>query len=64
VVRGVKSINHSQFVDDTLLLSGASSIMEKRFKMVLDIFTRSSREGLTTIKYKSMHGMYPRDYYK
>jgi hypothetical protein len=35
VVRGVKRINHSQFVDDTILLGGASTIMENKFKNVL-----------------------------
>jgi hypothetical protein len=32
IVRGVSSFNHSQFVDDTLLLGGASTIITKRFK--------------------------------
>jgi hypothetical protein len=38
IVRGVKETNHSQFVDDTLLLGGASFIIVARFKIVLDQF--------------------------
>jgi hypothetical protein len=40
--RGVKRINHSQFLDDTLLLGGASRIIETWFKLVLDQFTHIS----------------------
>jgi hypothetical protein len=36
IARGVRRINHSQFVDDTLLLGGSSQIMASRFKLVLD----------------------------
>jgi hypothetical protein len=36
IVAGVKRINHSQFLDDIFFLGGASSIIERRFKMVLD----------------------------
>jgi hypothetical protein len=36
-------INHSQFDDDTFLLGGASRIMAKNFKLVLDQFTQVSR---------------------
>jgi len=38
IARGVKRINHSLFVDDTLLLGGASSIIARRFKKVLQDF--------------------------
>jgi len=33
-----KRINHSQFADDTLLLGGASTIIARRFKVILDEF--------------------------
>jgi hypothetical protein len=38
IARGVKRINHSQFMDDTMLPSGASKVMEQRIKEVLDNF--------------------------
>jgi hypothetical protein len=41
-VRGVRRINNSQFVDDTLLLGGASQIMAQRFKLVLDQYEQAS----------------------
>ncbi len=33
---GVKNINHSQFAVDTLLMGGASNIIARRFKTLLD----------------------------
>jgi hypothetical protein len=36
IARGVKRINHSQFVDDALLVGGASRIISKNFKLVLE----------------------------
>jgi hypothetical protein len=42
IARGVKGINHSQFDHDTLLLGGASRIIERRFKLVLDQYTQIS----------------------
>jgi hypothetical protein len=36
IARGVKDINHAQFVDDTLLLGGASTIIARKFKQQLD----------------------------
>jgi hypothetical protein len=41
--QGVKRINHSQFVDDTLLMGGASRIISNHFKLVLDQFTQIYR---------------------
>ena len=38
IAQGVKRINHSQFFDDTILLSGASKIMARRLNKVLDTF--------------------------
>jgi len=35
----VKDINHSQFTDDTLLLRGMSTVIAKKFKKELDIYT-------------------------
>jgi hypothetical protein len=42
IARGTKRLNHSQFVDDTLLIGGASLVMAKRFKYSLDNFTQAS----------------------
>jgi len=36
ISRGVKDINHSIFADDTLLIAGASCIIARRLKKVLD----------------------------
>jgi hypothetical protein len=38
IAQGVKRLNHSQFVDDTLLLSGASKTLARRILQVLDTF--------------------------
>lgn len=38
IVRGIKEINHSLFADDTLLIGGASSLIARRFKRILDTF--------------------------
>eukprot|EP00253_Pinus_taeda_P003424 PITA_03424 len=38
----VKNINHSQFVDDTLLIGGASTTFARRFKTLLDQFMEYS----------------------
>lgn len=42
---GVKNINHSQFVDDTLLIGGASITIAQCFKTLLDKYMRYS-DGL------------------
>jgi len=36
IARGVRRINNSQIVDDTLFLGGDYQTMANRFKMVLD----------------------------
>jgi hypothetical protein len=36
--RGIKEINHSQFIDDTPLLVATSSIIARNFKKILDAF--------------------------
>jgi hypothetical protein len=51
IARGVKRINNSQFVDNTLLLGGASHVMAQRFKIILDQYEQVSR-GLIN-KHKS-----------
>lgn len=38
IARGIKKINHSLFANDTLLIGGASSIIAKRFKKILNAF--------------------------
>lgn len=38
IARGIKEINHSLFADDTLLIGGASSLIARRFKRILDTF--------------------------
>ena len=38
IARGVKDINHAQFVDDTLLLGGANINSARTFKKELDIY--------------------------
>jgi hypothetical protein len=43
IVRGVKSINHSQFVDDTLLLGGDSTIIAREIQEHSRFFTQASR---------------------
>lgn len=42
IAKGGKNINHSLFVDDTLLLGIAWSIIKRRFKKVLDDFLKVS----------------------
>jgi len=39
IENGTKNINHSQFVDDTLLIGGASTTIARRFKKLLDIWS-------------------------
>eukprot|EP00253_Pinus_taeda_P033736 PITA_33736 len=50
IERGTKEINHSLFADDTLLIGGASSLMGKRFKKVLDAFLAVSGAKLNNRK--------------
>eukprot|EP00253_Pinus_taeda_P021165 PITA_21165 len=52
IERGTKEINHSLFADDTLLIGGASSLMAKRFKKVLDAFLAASGGKLNNRKCK------------
>jgi len=50
IARGVKEINLSLFTDDTLLIGGASSIIARRFKKVLDDFLAVSGDLLNNKK--------------
>lgn len=50
IARGVKEINHSLFVNDTLLIGGASNIISRQFKNVLDDFLDVSGGFLNNIK--------------
>lgn len=47
---GVKNINHSQFADDTLLIGGASVIIARRFKALLDKYMRYSGGMINYLK--------------
>jgi len=42
IERGVRGINHSQFVDHTLFLGGASKTLDKCFKLVLHQYVEVS----------------------
>jgi hypothetical protein len=42
IAQGVKRLKHSQFADDTILLSGTSKILVRRILQVLDTFLRVS----------------------
>jgi hypothetical protein len=48
--RGNKRLNHSQFVDDTLLIIVASIILTIRFKNILDRFMKASRGLINNAK--------------
>jgi hypothetical protein len=50
IARGVRRINNSQFVDDTLLLGGASQTMARRFKLVLDQYEQASGGLINKLK--------------
>jgi hypothetical protein len=49
---GVKYINHAQFVDDTLLMGGASLSRVKKFKKELDAYTKIFGSVITLTKSK------------
>jgi hypothetical protein len=52
IVRGVKDINHAQFVNDTLLLGGASTIIACKFKQKLDLYKEDSGSQINNRKSK------------
>jgi hypothetical protein len=50
IAQGVKRLNHSQFADDTILLSGTSKILARRILRVLDTFLIVSGRSLNKEK--------------
>eukprot|EP00253_Pinus_taeda_P015965 PITA_15965 len=52
IERGIKGKNHSLFADDTLLIGGASSLMAKRFKKMIDSLLSASGGKLNNKKCK------------
>jgi hypothetical protein len=50
IARGVKELNYSQFVDDSLILGTSSSIIARIFKIALDHFLKASRGCLNLSK--------------
>jgi hypothetical protein len=54
ITRRAKNLNHSQFAEDTLLLGGASMIIARRFKLVLDFFLDAPRGATNHIKCQIM----------
>jgi hypothetical protein len=51
IARGVKELNHSQFVDDTLLLGADTIIIAKCFHKFLDSFLSASGGKLNNFKF-------------
>ena len=50
IARGVKDISHAQFVDDTLLLGGVSTIIARKFKQQLDLYKEASGSQINHMK--------------
>ena len=50
ISRGVKDINHAQFVDDMLLLGGASTIIARKFKQQLYLYKESFGSQINYMK--------------
>ena len=50
IARGFKNANHSQFVDNTILLGGASVIIAKIFKEVISTFLKASDGEINATK--------------
>ena len=50
IARGVKEINHFEFVDNTLLIGGDSRIIAQRFKKVLETFCLASGRKINKFK--------------
>lgn len=55
IVRGVKYINHKQFVDDTRLIGGTSTVITDRFKRILNLCLNAS-EGKINNGKSHIHG--------
>ena len=52
IARGVRVANNAQFVDDTILLGGTSTIIAKMFKNVISTFLNSMDGKLNANKFK------------
>ena len=52
ISRGVKDANHAQFIDDTILLRGASVTIAERFRGSLSIFLKASDGKVIALKNK------------
>ena len=55
IARGVRVENNAQFVDDTILLGGASTIIAKRFKNVISTFLNATN-GKLNVKKSKIYG--------
>ena len=60
--RRIKEIDHSQFIDDTLLLGGASVVIETMFTYVLDSYLNAFGVCVNKQKDACMHGIFLQDY--
>ena len=52
IARGVRAENHAQFVDDSILLGGTSTIIAERLKSVLSTFLNATDDKLNVNKSK------------
>ena len=52
IARGVTNANHSQFVDDTILLGEASIIIVERFRKFISTFVKASDGKVSVVKSK------------
>jgi hypothetical protein len=52
IAPGVKEINHAQFMDEMLLMGGASVHTTKKFKMELDAYKEISGSEVSLTKRK------------
>ena len=50
--RGVKATNHAQFVDDTIMLGGASTTIANKFKCALSTFLKATDGKVNSTKSK------------
>lgn len=57
IVWGYKSLDHSQFANDTILLGGASTIIASKFENVLELFTSVLGGMINMKKFKLYVGM-------
>ena len=53
IARGVRAVNHAQFINDTILLGGASTIIAERFKIVLSTFLKALNGKINATKAKA-----------